>query len=226
VVGREAALAQESVARLPTPALVERLALLGFDGVYVDCDCYRGRAAQALAELQFALGPSAASTEDGRLHFFPLTVARNALAARYSPAELDRLCAEARRPVLQVWAGDFSYEESDPAERWHWCSGRGELILSNLWERPRTVRVRFASSAYRPGAATLLVEAPAAGLRAALPLGESWSAPRRHELTLELPPGRTVLRFSSDAVPGPEPPPGTRRHLAFAIRQFEAEALP
>lgn len=118
--------------------------------------------------------------------------------------------AGGENPTLTQWGEGADPEETDGRARWRWCRSECTLTVTRFGAGPGMYRLRALAHSHSAAPSTLEV----AGQRFALS-----AEPRPIERTLTLPPGRTVIRFRSDAEPVAYP----ERTLTFALRDFALE---
>jgi hypothetical protein len=177
---------------LPTATVLDVAAAAGFAGLYIDRYGYADRAAALENEVRARLGSEPLVSQYGRHSFFDLREHRTRLAATHSPEELAAL----RRAVL--WPLRLERSGFIPLERsggvWSaWADAPdAELRIVNEADTPRTAA--FSAMLDRVGGppADVVVTFPGAP-----PISVRTPAPLRKELTL--PPGETVVRFSTAA---------------------------
>ena len=102
-------------------------------------------------------------------------------------------------PLLVQCGAGFSFLERDGAVRRRWCGPRGELVLFNSSDRPRTVALRFTARTRSAGTAALALESSFLSGRLAVGRGDA-----SFERVFALPPGRQVVRLNCDAAASTE----------------------
>jgi hypothetical protein len=126
--------------------------------------------------------------------------------------EADWLSARdlAFHPAVISWGAGFDAELAGPDGPYRWCSGSGELILTNPGDSPHPVvlSMRCIPGAGQP--CELRVDSPLWTERFASP---PEGVRLRH--TLILPPGESRFTFSCDGPPVPSPTP---RRLVFLVQ--------
>jgi phosphoglycerol transferase len=178
---------------MPTATVVDAATAAGFAGLYVDRFGYPDRAAALEREIRSRVGSEPLVNQSGRHSFFDLRAYRQRLEAAQPPARV----AAFRRAVLEP----FEYErngfirlEPSGGKRFAWARrATPELRIVNDTDVSRTAV--FEATLDRVGApapAAVVVTFPGAA-----PVTYRTPAPIRRELSL--PPGETVIRFSTDA---------------------------
>jgi phosphoglycerol transferase len=139
LTGRHGDWARET-ATLPVSAMLARIRLSGFSGIWLDTAGYPGTATRLIAELQRQVRAVPIRSASGRFLFFGFPSERlgNADSANLATnAELREL---AMHPIEVTWRDGFYGEERDDGgRRWHWSRGSGLLELRNTLSRARTV---------------------------------------------------------------------------------------
>jgi hypothetical protein len=177
---------------LPTATVLDAAAAAGFAGLYIDRYGYADRAAALENEVRAGLGSEPIVSQYGRQSFFDLREHRARLAATHSPEELAALRRAVLWPLRLERSGFIPLERS--AGVWSaWADAPdAELRIVNEADTPRTA-VFFATLDRVGGpAADVVVTYPGAA-----PISVRTPAPLRRRLTL--PPGETVVRFSTTA---------------------------
>jgi hypothetical protein len=184
----------DDLAGLPTATVVDAAAAAGFSGLYIDRFGYADRAAALENEVRARLGSQPLVSRYGRHSFFDLSSHRARLEATHSPEELAALRRAVLRPLRLERSGFIPLERSGGV--WAaWADAQNaELRIVNDADTPRTAV--FSTTADRVGGppADVVVTFPGAA-----PITVRTPAPFRRELAL--PPGETVVRFST-AAPG------------------------
>jgi hypothetical protein len=177
---------------MPTPTVVDAATAAGFGGLYVDRFGYPDRAAALEGEIRARLGSEPLVSQSGRHSFFDLRAYRRRLEAARPPATL----AAFRRAVLQPFGyernGFIRLEPSGGA--WFAWARRAtpELRIVNPTDVPRTAVFEATLDRIGGPPAEVVVTFPGAG-----PATYGTPTPLRRELSL--PPGETVIRFSTAA---------------------------
>jgi phosphoglycerol transferase len=195
VRGRYAAAWQQCLADRPLPERVDALACAGFGGIVLD----RFGLSEAGAEeagLACLLGAEPIISGDGRLAFFDLAGHAARLRQRCGGAAWERRQRALLAPVVARWHNGFSR-----GERWHWARRRGDLLLHNPSDRPRTVTLSFRVEAVSPAPARLRLRGARMGRRKRLQTpAATWTVGREGRdvaRTLEVPPGAHALHLES-----------------------------
>lgn len=211
---REGDLWQRQIAVLPVEQMVEVLGFSGFAGVYLDRHGYEDNGASLEAQIARALQTTPVVSRNDRLVFFSATDYNARLRQKYSDGEWQLKQDRALHPVMLDWLGGFSGLESAPGKTWRWCSSNGELHIHNTSPRPRNVTVEMYLVTGHEQFASLRISG--LGISDQLQVN---STPHFYSKTLQIPPGKSVLNFTSDAqrVNAPLDP----RYLVFRIEDFK-----
>ena len=184
----------DDLAGLPPSTVLDAAAAAGFAGLYVDRYGYQDGGRALESEARGKVGAEPLASGSGRLSFFDLREYGRRLEAAHSPEDF----AAFRQAVLQP----FGFEESGflPLERsranglWFaWADApNAELRIVNPSKTTRTAL--FGALLDRVGGppAEVVVTFPGAA-----PTPYPTPSPLQRQLTL--PPGETVLRFSTAA---------------------------
>jgi hypothetical protein len=188
---------QVGISRVADPDLPWMLAASGFGGVLVMRDGY----ADSGVAIERIIGNAAGSREtvsgDGKWAFYDLTGLSRHLRARpdYANARDDLL-----NPVSSRFGAGCFYAESLGAAHWRWCGHDGTLVFENpgVAARRMTLHLRIVTASSTK--TFVRIDGPAAHATiASSSFGSDFST------RLDVPPGRSLLRFHSDAEPLVEP---------------------
>lgn len=180
---------------LPPAAVVDAAAAAGFSGIYVDRFGYGDRAAGLEAELAARTGDATPLiAASGRQSFFDLTARRRRLGATRREDEIASLREAVLRPLRFSTSGTQPLLRSGRYFRVWADSPQAELRIVNRSNRERTAV--FEASLERVGGpeTDVVVSFPGSA-----PVTTKTPVTLRRELTL--PPGTTVIRFSTVGPP-------------------------
>jgi hypothetical protein len=182
----------DDLAGLPTATVVDAAAAAGFSGLFIDRFGYAGRAAALENEVRARLRSEPLVSQYGRHSFFDLRDHRARLDETHSPEELAALRRAVLRPLHLERSGFIPLERS--GSTWSaWADApNAELRIVNEADTPRTGV--FSAVLDRVGGPPADVGVTFPG---AAPVTLRMPAPIRRELSL--PPGETVVRFSTTA---------------------------
>lgn len=208
---------QRSLAALPPAELPAALAYAGFRGLYLDRAGYADRAASLETALVTLLDTSPVISDNGRFVFFNLTDFAERLKKQLSEAEWRTRCAAASHPLLFEWRGGFFGCDGLGATACRWCSSRGELVVQNTWDQPRTVTFTFIAISDFVQPSNLQLSGLIAGQTT---VGRERTP---FQTTVTVPPGRHLVRFRCDGPPHLYP--NDPRHLVFNLVHFAAKEV-
>ncbi len=213
---RESDIWQSSIKDRPVPELVETVALAGFDGIYVDRFGYSDNAAKLETDLSALLGIKPTVSQNARLSFFNLSAYRQKLREKYSAEQLAAKRDEALYPTLVKWGSGFSGLEGSPGDEWRWCGPTGELTLENLAQRARRVTIETSFATAQEG--NLKIDGALFSAQM-----KTFPEPTPFSKTFDLPPGKHIFNFASDApkVYTPTDP----RYLVFRVNNFKLKTV-
>ena len=169
------------------------------------------------APLRQLLGvqPLVNDNHDLRMAFFTMADYNRRLRERYSEAEWQEQRDLALHPVLCRWRGGFSILEKDGDKDWRWCNARGELVLLNHSQSPRTVTLEMTCASSTPVPAKLSIRGAGVAMECTIEIdmeGEPIS------LTLDVAPGTQALTFECKGRVLSYP--GDSRDLVFRVKNF------
>ena len=198
---------------LPPDRMLEKLAQVGYGGILINRDGYTDYGAALEAGLQSSLGAAPITSEDARLSFFSLAEYRRRGPAQLSPAEINRLLY----PLGVAFDKGFFGVEHDSGGDFHWSQGPGRIVVDNDTSSTRRVQLRATLLAARAP-----VELAISG--DLLSTHFNLVSPISLERTIEIPPGRHVIRFEGKGKPAIAP--ADPRTLIWRIANFALEDLP
>ncbi len=181
------------IALIPTDEQQLRaLAILGFEGIYVDRLGYADRGKKLEDLLKAVATPDPIESRDGRLAFYTLQGYRKTALAGLSDGEVARRKREIEDFPSISWSAKFYPEERgdlDGWRRWRWCGSDGALVLKNPSAEPQKLRIRMS---LRPqsGGAKLQLTGPE--------IDEAYELPHAGvdvDRVFELPPGTHRIEF-------------------------------
>jgi len=215
--GRPGDLWQRSLVTKPIGQMVETLALVGFNGIYIDRFGYADRAAELEGQLAELLGVAPVVSPNQRLSFFGMRSYRERLAASMPADEWSRRALHAF-PLSFTWGkGFYQHEEGswgpESHNEWRWCAKQGELIIENPSQAVRKAILKMHVDAGVQAPSTLLVKG--GGLSDAIPMG---SGSIQVAKIVSLHPGRNVIALETNA--SRHKPPGDSRKLYFRVINF------
>jgi len=219
-------------AKEPVPQFLERITLVGFEGLLIDTKGINPKRWAALKrELDQYLGAGAFRDLDPgrRLHFFDLRGYRDALVRNYGPAGFEARAQAEREGLIVLWLKGFtSFEPAGYEDRAHFAGPDGLMVLANRSEAPVTVTLRMKFRTTFKGLGLLRI-----GSGLASPAGEPWAEefaiggedkPPEYAREVVIPPGRHEVRFR--CTPGAPVLPADSRDYHFSVLNFRAGDRP
>jgi phosphoglycerol transferase len=204
VAGRESDW-QEVWETQPVERMVEGLAAVGFDALYVDTWAYPDRGAALDEELVPLVGPREGESAYGRMRWYDLRDVEDRLAAELDDDELEEL-RDAVLATIEVGFDGIHAPEPGPDGPFRWMSSDASIELDNHGEAGREVVVRFTPVG--PAGSTVVAEGPGlVGDPVTLPVGQP------AELRLRLGEGVSSIDLSTDAPASGESAEGDPLHL-------------
>ncbi len=211
--GREGDMWQQSIISLSLNEMVKALSLTGFSGIYIDRFGYADNGTDIVAKFSTLLGETSLESNDRRLVFFSLEEYNKKIIHSHSEEKLNQLQLLAH-PLFLSWQGGFSTLEGNSEFNWRWCSAQGELEINNssAKERKVTITMGLQTGYEEPSIVVIKSTTGSQTVRVNNQIG-NWSG------TLTLPPGKSVIRFSTDAkrVNAPSDP----RVMMFRVINFQ-----
>ncbi len=214
VTGRSGSQIQNWIGSKNTQEAVAMLALMGFEGIYVDRKLYDDHGAQIEADLQNLLGTQPLVSANDRLSFYAIDGYAASIKQALDPARYAALVDEAMHPLIIDWE-QFDVEEVYPTTAFRWCNGhKARLAINNLSDQEKTVEIHFNVAAAHEGPAELHLTG--LGLDETLPIGQT---PSTFSKRITIPPGQHHVKFVSDAEPLVTP----YRNVTFRICDFSCD---
>ncbi|HET7856989.1 MAG TPA: hypothetical protein VFL41_11085 [Gaiellaceae bacterium] len=184
----------DDLAGKPAATVADAAAAAGFAGILVDRFGYADRGRALERELSGRLGSTPLVSPSGRHSFFDLRSYRNRLASVHPPPELAAFRTAVLEPLRFEESGFLPLERTLATGDWYaWADEqRAELRIVNSAETPRTAVLEATLDRVGGPPADVAMTFPGAA-----PQTLRTPAPLRRELSL--PPGQTVVRFSTGA---------------------------
>ncbi len=216
--GREFDRWQADLASRPLADVLERLAVAGFGGVYLDRAGYADLGAATEAELSRLLGVRPLVSRCGRQTFFDMTAYARQVRGRFTEEEWEAKKEAVLRRVDVRWKTGELFRGPRPADGpdARWCGSHDQLHVQNYFNRPKHVVLKMSCAGWSAAPVRLVVDGDLAHREATLT--------QEHqplELDLTVPPGDHVLTFSCD---GPRlPAPADPREVIFLMEKTACE---
>lgn len=186
---------QADTAGAPPEQLAPAVAAAGFDGIYIDRAAYPDLGSRLEADLRGVIGGAPLISADSRFSFFDLRPYALRLSREIPPDELRVLADATIRPVRTDWSGGFSARQQQGLDSSRWASTPNAsltLVNPSNTARPTELFVKLTRAGGSPAEVTLAypdgtserVDVPPEGVDV--------------EQTLQVPPGRSTIRVTSD----------------------------
>jgi phosphoglycerol transferase len=178
----------------PVPTVVRGAAIAGFSAVYVDRSGYSDKGVSVDNELSALAGPPVLTSSDRILELYDLRPLAGQLRAQFPPREVQSLAYATLHQITVDYGSGFYPQESNPTAVWRWTSSRARVQLYNPDTHPRTLRLE--GSLVTPGSTTSMATIVGPGVNATFTTSPSGTP---LSVDLRVPPGRSVLTFSTNA---------------------------
>ena len=201
-----------ALAQKPPDAVAMAAVAAGFSGIQVDTLGYDDAGANVLAALGMIAVPTYSLNH--RLAFVDLRAYGQRLRKTLTPGQLYALQSLTLRPVRSLWGSSFWPAESDGGHEWRWTRTPEALIgLVNPTRLARTVDVELTlgSGVSHPSQATV---AWPDGLQTLVELSSGGVTVHRR---LEIPPGQSTIRLSTNAEEAARSLADDRTHLYLRV---------
>jgi phosphoglycerol transferase len=219
--GRPVATWQKTVSEKPLPQLLHEIVIAGFSGITIDRNGYTDHGKVLESELTMLLHQKPLISPMNDLTFFDLRqYAKQLLQNMPSIILLQETKETLQEMSLQmIWSTGFSHIESREDSTWRWSNKTSVLSFTNYLETPTTIQLNFqlATNYRSPSHVTVQTQ--------------QWSEKRFSvtnagtdvELLLTLPPGKTDIIFSTDAIRVNAP--NDSREMYFRINNFSTKPV-
>ena len=217
--GREADAWQREAASLPVPALLDRLVLGGFTGLYLNRNGYKpGEYERVTDDLSARLDPPMVHPAGDRV-CYDLRPHRRHMIEADGPNEFERKAGELRDRVTVLWLGGFRTQVPVGRE-WkpRFCGDGGQAVFVNPTDRPRRFRAKMLLRSAGNFPADLQIDGDVWQDRLSLTADS-----REVQRDLLLPPGRTTVSFTCETPAGSVVSPPWNFQLlvaAFALEEL------
>jgi len=211
----------------PPPQFLERIALVGFEGLLVDARGLNPRRWNNLKlELDQYLGPGALREVHParRLYFFDLRNFRDTLIRSYGAAGFEARRTQELESLMVLWLKGFaSYEPNGYEDRSRWCGETGQAVVVNRSQTTKAVTFSMKFRTIFKDRGALTIDADLADEQ-----GNRWAEtleingvekPPEIERTLIVPPGRWTIRFRCR--PYSQVLPADSRRELFTVLDFK-----
>lgn len=193
--GQKSDLWNRELSERSIPEQINRIAVIGFEGIYIDTYAYTQEDLGNLINLiETTIGAEDIqfSSENGRLMFWGLHAYRDRLESIYSEEELSDM--KATYLLSAQYSDGFYGLEGTSEANWRWCDKTGMLTVFNPTEEDQTVRLSAAAYTGYEEKSTLeiLSEDVVSDYRIS-------SAGTVVEYTFTAHPGKNQISFSTDA---------------------------
>jgi phosphoglycerol transferase len=208
---------QMTTSSLPTDQFLETVSLAGFSGVYIDRKGYTDNAGDLEAKLRSQLGIEPLVSANNQMVFFDLGAYNARLAEKYG-GELASKRQLVLNPLTAEWTGGFSALESEAGVNWHWCSSEGEIVINNILNKDRKLKLDMALATGYEELANLSLDGDLISEKLKINM-----KPTTYSRTFTLPPGRHIIRFTCDAQRVHAP--WDNRSLVFKVMNFSLQEM-
>ena len=128
--GRDSDLWNQYITSLPPKEMLEKISIVGFNGLYIDKKAYTEEEFSKLEnEIKSLTNEEPMISLNKDLYFFNLVNFSNNIKSKYTKAQFEK---EKNKilTILQQY-NNFYYLEKDNSRTWRWMENKGEIILKN-----------------------------------------------------------------------------------------------
>ena len=217
--GKDSDLWNRSLSELNISEQVKRIAVIGFEGIYIDTYAYTQEELAALTgqiEAVIGTGDIHFASDNGRLLFYGLHSYQDKLNSLYSEENLSNM--RVQYLITCVYGNGFYGLEGTAEGNWRWCDQVGILSVKNPTEEDMTVQLSAVAYTGYEELSTLEV-----ALGDAVSEYQVSAAGAEVEFTFTAHPGENQIYFSTDAqrVDAPADP----RSMYFRLQDASAEVI-
>jgi phosphoglycerol transferase len=179
----------------PLDILLQRISIMGFDGIYIDRYGYNDLAKKIEGELEKSLEIKPIISKNKRLAFFNTSDFNKRFLSRYTKEQIEDYKWIILHPLQLEWKnGFYDQEENLQKEEWRWSNKQSFLIINNPTSKTRKITISM-------GLATVWTEKSNLRIESDLfsEILKINNQPLIFSKTILLPPGNHLIKFSSDA---------------------------
>ena len=203
----------KSVARLPVTELADALVFAGFRGVLVDRYGYTDGGAELDQALRPITGPAVSQSRNGRHAWYDLRDHAAHVRSAIDDGEWQRRAQQLMRPFYLEWQRGFYALEAGPQGNHRWSDAESVLAIDNPRRQPAAVRLAGRVCSGSPVPAAFRMTSPVFEYAKRVS-----SRCLDVDIAATIPPGRTIVQFSTRA-PRVRAPRDDRS-LYFALHDF------
>lgn len=183
---------QDQLMPLPSFEALSRVALAGFEGLYIDRDGYSDRGIALERPLRSILDEPLVS-DDGRLALYDLRPLMRKLETSLGPSQAKALGQRVLHPAKLRWSADFEREVRTEALSVRAAERFGEVTIVNADARPQQAVFDFELDSPPDTAVRVETEDQSHAIT-------TNGGRNRYQLKLRLRPGETKVRFHAEPV--------------------------
>jgi hypothetical protein len=214
IKGRNGDLWQKDIVSKSVNDMINNLSFSGFEGIYLDSNGYADHGNEMISALSSKLETTPIISENQRLYFFDMTKYNDQLKSQWNSEEFKKQKEKILNPLQLEWQQGFSTLETTDGHSWRWCSYEGTLTLNNPTDMVRTFLITTTFSTGYSEFSRLKIDG--ASISENLLLNDQGY---QYQKKIDLPPGKSVIRFKSDAQRVNAA--GDPRYLVFRINNFQ-----
>lgn len=212
--GREGDLWQRNIVAKPISTMIEELAFVGFQGIYLDRFGYIDNGKEIEKKLIDILKTQPFESQNKRLAFYNFDNYINSLQMKYNEKQLKDK-KESILNALQVnWNNGFYDLENSPKVNWRWCNSSGDLVIYNPLNKTRKAKIDMALATAYEEISNLIIKGETISEVVKINnIGNIFSR------IIDIEPGTNIIKFSTDAKKVIAP--GDSRDLYFKVINFK-----
>lgn len=205
----------KTLSEYPLDSLLQRISVLGFEGIYIDRYGYDDLATSLERKLQNYSAIKPIISQNQRLTFFNINNFNQKLLSRHTKQEIETYKKSVLNPIQLEWKnGFYSQEENLKEGKWRWSNKQSTLVINNPTSQNRNIRVSMSLATVWQEKSNLKIEGDL--ISETLKINNK---PLFFEKAVVVQPGKHLLKFSSDAkhISTPSDP----RELVFKIYNYK-----
>ena len=191
--GRDSDLWNEYISSLPVNEMLNKISIVGFNGIYIDKKGYTEEEYKKLEnEIKSLTNEVPIVSPNLDLVFFNLTNYRNSIKNKYTKIEFEK--EKNKILTMLVQYHNFYHEEKNSEKTWRWMDDKGEIIIKNNSDKVQNYILKSTVFSEYPESSELYIEYN--GKKEKYIVNNNGL---KLELSLNLKKGRNKIKFITNA---------------------------
>lgn len=185
----------KTLSEFPLDSLLQRISVLGFEGIYIDRYGYADLATKIERKLEDYLEIKPIISQNKRLAFFNISNFNQKLLNRHTKEEIEAYRKSVLNPIQLEWKNGFYTQEENLKEgKWRWSNKQSTLIINNPTSQNRNITISMSLATVWQEKSNLKIDGDL--ISETLKINNK---PLVFEKAIVVQPGKHLLKFSSDA---------------------------